>query len=85
MKDKVYADAPESIQELKEKIHAVIDEIEPKMSENVMEISSKEHGPAKVAVEAIWMILFFIIEGKPSAIEWNKNQIIFHKKHAFCL
>ena len=26
------------------------------------------------------MILFLIINGKPSAIEWNKNQIIFHKK-----
>ena len=29
VKDKVYADAPQSIQELKEKIRAVIDEIEP--------------------------------------------------------
>ena len=32
----VYADVPQSIQELKEKIRAVIDEIEPKMCENVM-------------------------------------------------
>ena len=37
MKDKVYADAPQSIQELKEKIRVVIDEIEPQMCENVME------------------------------------------------
>ena len=32
-------------------------------------ISSKEHCPANVAVEAISMILFYIINGKPSAIE----------------
>ena len=31
------------------------------------------------------MILFFIINGKPSAIEQNKNEMIFHKKHAFFL
>ena len=37
MKDKVYADASQSIQELKEKIRAVIHEIEPQMCENVME------------------------------------------------
>ena len=37
MKDKVYADAPQSIQELKEKIRAVIDEIELQLCENVME------------------------------------------------
>ena len=37
MKDKVYADAPESIQELKEKIRAIIDEIEPQMCENITE------------------------------------------------
>ena len=37
MKDKVYADAPQSIQELKENNRAVIDKIEPKMCENVME------------------------------------------------
>ena len=36
MKDNVYADAPQSIQELEEKIRAVIDEIEPQMCENVM-------------------------------------------------
>ena len=36
MKDKVYADALQSIQELKEKIRVVIDEIQPKMCENVM-------------------------------------------------
>ena len=36
MRDKVYAGAPQSIQELKEKIRAVIDEIEPQMCENVM-------------------------------------------------
>ena len=28
------------------------------------------------------MILFFIINGKPSAIEWNKNQLVFRKKKA---
>ena len=37
VKDKVYVDDPQSIQELKEKIRAVIDEIEPQMWENVME------------------------------------------------
>ena len=37
VKDKAYADAPQSIQELKEKIRAVINEIEPQMCENVME------------------------------------------------
>ena len=37
MKDKVYADASLSIQELKEKIRAVIHAIEPQMSGNVME------------------------------------------------
>ena len=37
MKNKVYADAPQSIQELKEKIRAVIDEIETQICENVME------------------------------------------------
>ena len=36
VKEKVYADAPQSIQELKEKIRAVIDEIEPQMCENLM-------------------------------------------------
>ena len=36
MKLKVYADAPQSIQELKEKIRAVIDDMEPQMCENVM-------------------------------------------------
>ena len=35
--DKVYADAPQSIQELKGKIRSVIDEIELQMCENVME------------------------------------------------
>ena len=47
MKDKVYAGAPQSIQELKEKIHAVIDEIEPQMCENVMENSLKKAGSCK--------------------------------------
>ena len=37
VKDKVYADTPQSIEELKEKIRAVIDEIEPQICENVME------------------------------------------------
>ena len=37
VKDTVYADAPQSIQELKGKIRAVIDEIEPQMCENLME------------------------------------------------
>ena len=37
VKDKFYADAPQSIQELKEKVRTVIDEIEPQMCENVME------------------------------------------------
>ena len=37
VKDKVYADAPQTIQEIKEKIRAIIDEIEPQMCENVIE------------------------------------------------
>ena len=37
VKDKVYADALQSIHELKEKICAVIDEVERQMYENVME------------------------------------------------
>ena len=37
MKDKVYADVHQSIEELKAKIRAVIDEIEPQMCENVIE------------------------------------------------
>ena len=36
LKDKVYADAPQSIQELTEKIRAVIGEIELQLCENVM-------------------------------------------------
>ena len=36
VKDMVYADAPQSIQELKEKIRSVIDKIEPQMCKNVM-------------------------------------------------
>ena len=34
MKDKIYADAPQLIQELKEKIRTVINEIDPQMCEN---------------------------------------------------
>ena len=37
VKDKVYDNAPQSIQELEEKICAVIYEIEPQMCENLME------------------------------------------------
>ena len=37
VRDKVYADAPQSIQELNERIRVVIDEIEPQMCKNVME------------------------------------------------
>ena len=41
VKDKVYADASQSIQELKEKIRAIIDEIEPQMCENVIKLHQK--------------------------------------------
>ena len=41
MKDKVYANAPQPIQELKEKIRAVIDKIVSQMCENVI----KGNGP----------------------------------------
>ena len=68
VKHKVYSNAPQSIQELKEKIRAVITKIEPQMCDNVMENFM------------ISMILFFIINGKPSAIECNKNRMIFPKK-----
>ena len=37
VKNKVHSDNPQSIQELKENICAVINEIEPQMFENVME------------------------------------------------
>ena len=54
VKDKVYADAPQLIQELKEKIRAVIDDIETQMYKNVMEnLIYKKLVPANVAVEAI--------------------------------
>ena len=36
LRNKVYADAPQSIQKLKENIRVAIDEIEPQMCENVM-------------------------------------------------
>ena len=36
VKNKVYADVPRSIKEIKEKIRVVIDEIEPQMCENLM-------------------------------------------------
>ena len=67
VKEKVYADAPQSIQEFREKIGAVIDEIDPQMCEDVKE--NFMHRPANVAVETISMILFCIMNGKPSAIE----------------
>ena len=47
MKDNVYADAPQSIQELKEKIGAVIDKIEPQMWENVMKNFIKKTSSCK--------------------------------------
>ena len=47
VKDKVYTDAPQSIQELKEKIRPVMDEIEPQMCENVMENFIKRAWPWK--------------------------------------
>ena len=53
------------------------------MCENVMENFIKRAGTANVAVEAISMILFFIINGKLSAIERNEDQMIFHKKLTF--
>ena len=58
---------------------------EPQMCENEMDNFFKGAWSCKVAVEAIWMILFFIINGNPSTMEWNKNQMIFHKKYAFFL
>ena len=67
--DKDYADAPYSIKEHKEKIRTVIDKIELQICENVMKMSSKDYGSANVAVEVVCMILFFIINGKPSAID----------------
>ena len=70
VKDKIHADAPQSIQELKGKIRAVIDEIEPQMCENLMENFIKRAWSCRnVAVKAISMILFFIINGKPSVIQ----------------
>ena len=47
VEDKVYAYASQSIQELKEKIRAVIDEIEPQMCENVMENFTKKAWSSK--------------------------------------
>ena len=49
VKDKVYADAPQSIQELKEKIRAVIDKIEHQMYENVMENFMKRAWSCKLS------------------------------------
>ena len=84
MKDKVYADAPQSIQELNEKIRTVIDEIEPQICENVMENFIKRAWSCKRSRGGhISMLLFLIINGKASAFEWNKNQMIFHKNAFF--
>ena len=47
MQDKVYADATQSIQELKEKIRFVIDEIGHQMCENVMQNLIKREWPCK--------------------------------------
>ena len=70
MKDNVYDDTSKSIQELKKKIRAVIDEIEPQMCENVIENFMKRAWSSKRSRGShIWMILFFIINDKPSAIE----------------
>ena len=66
MKNKVYANAPQSIQELKEKICAVIDEIDPQMCENVIENFIKTTWSCKRSRGGY---LFFIINVKPSAIE----------------
>ena len=60
VKDKVYADAPQSIQKLKEMIRTVIDEIEPQMFR-------KCNG--KFQQKSMILQMFFIINGKPSAIE----------------
>ena len=49
-------------------------ELEIHENESEWKISSKEHGPAKNhGYMAISIILFFIINGKSLAIEWNKN------------
>ena len=77
---KLYDSAPQSIQEFREKIRAVIDEIETQMCENVMENFMKRAWSWNVAVQAIWMILFFINNGKPSTIKWNKNWMISRRK-----
>ena len=43
--------------------------VKMQITDSVSENLTKEHGPANAAVEAISMILFFIINGKSSAIE----------------
>ena len=69
MKDKVYADAPQSIQELKEKTRAVIDEIEPQICENIIETFIKRAWSCKRSSEGHILILFLIVNGEPPAIE----------------
>ena len=64
-----YADAPQSIKELKEKIRAVINKIEPEMCENVMKNFMKRAWSCKRSRGGHINILFFIINGKSSAIE----------------
>ena len=51
VKDKVYSDAAQSIQELKDKISAVIDEIEPRMCENVITLFIKRAWSCKRSCE----------------------------------
>ena len=51
--------------------------------ETAITIGCRDH--ANLAVEVISMTLFCIINGKPSTVKWNRNQMIYHKKHAFFL
>ena len=69
MKDKLYADAPQSIQELKEKIRSVIDEIEPQMCENVMVNFIKRAWSCKRSCGGRMNEFFFIVNCKPPVIQ----------------
>ena len=71
MKDKVYADAPppQSIQELKEKIRTVIDEIKPQMCKNIMKNLMKRARFCKRSRWGHMNVIVFIINSEPSAIK----------------
>jgi len=80
VKDKIYANALQTIQELKH-IKNVICEIEPQLCENVMRDFLKRVDIYKIA---IYRILCPTLNFRVYLLDWNKNIIfIFSKKALF--